>query len=57
MPSERFEKCGAEVLWLQVSHENLRLGRRHASAHGCVLDLQIIMVLKAEVVHGEDKQS
>jgi len=44
-----------EVLGLQASHEKAGVERGHASAHGCAFDLQEIVVLKGEVVHGEDK--
>jgi len=52
---ERFERCGVEVLGLQASHEEVGVGRGHASAHDCAFDLQEIVVLKGEVVHGELK--
>jgi len=54
-PGERFEKCGVEVLGLQASHEKVGVGRGHANANGYAFDLQEIVVLKGEVVHGEDK--
>jgi len=44
-----------EVLGLQASHEKVGAERGHASAHGCAFDLQEIMILKGEVVHGEGK--
>jgi len=50
-----FERCGIEVLGLQAPHEKVGVGRLHASTHGCAFDLQEIVVLKDEVVHGEDQ--
>jgi len=54
-PGEGFERCGVEVLGLQASLEKDGVGRGHASSHGCAFDLQEIMVLKDEAVHGENK--
>jgi len=52
---EEFARYGAEVLGRQGSHEKVGVGRDHASTHGCAFDLQEIVVLKGEVVRGEDK--
>jgi len=52
---EEFVRYGVEVLGLQASHEKVGIRRGHASTHVCAFDLQEIVVLKCEVVHGEDK--
>jgi len=54
-PGEGFERCELEVLGLQASHEKVGVGMDHASAYGCSFDLQEIVFLKGEIVHGEDK--
>jgi len=50
-----FERCRLEVLGLQAPHEKIGVGRGHSSTHGCTFDLQEIVFLKDEVVHGEDQ--
>ena len=56
-PQPKCIELGIKEILLKVAHEQVSIGGGHMGAHGCALDLEVMVGIEGDAVVGKDKLS